>query len=263
MNRTIIVGMMSAFAILMFETFPVDNTINNAITMITFANAGSSSITTKISSSPELPQLSPPPPLRIEAMKSSYHIVELYGMRDSHNIAVRIGSIDNVSVIYYNNRHRSSSIAIRDSNNDSKKKIYRISTRDVMSAISDGNALSIFKAIAVAENNKNNTRILMTKSKLSYRQYYLSREKLMHAGLIRRISSNYSLTSFGRIVFSKLEKLELAINCYLELKIVDSFMTSVDNKELSIQEYHMLIDKLISDREIKDILLSDSKDEPN
>jgi predicted transcriptional regulator len=257
MNKMIVVGLLSSLAILIFEVLPVDDTVNNIITIAVPNADDSTTTTTKISSSP-LPQLSPP---RIEAMKSPYDIIVLYGMRDSHNIAVRVGSTSNVSVIYYNNRRMNNTTDTSGSSNNSKKKFHMVSTAAIISAISNEKALSLFKAIA-HENNKNDTRILMTKSRLSYMQYYLNIEKLMHAGLIRRIKGgNYSLTTFGRVVFSTLTRFDLAIKCYWELKAVDSIITSAEINELSIQECHMMIDKMIHDQEIKAMLLSDNKDE--
>jgi hypothetical protein len=232
----IVVGLLSSLAILIFEVLPVDNMVNNTIAVV---NAGGGITTTKISSSP-------------------YDLIILYGIIDSHNIAVRVGSISNVSVIYDNNRRSYNSIVTSGSSN---KKKYHISTASVISAISNEIALSLFKAIAQENNNNKNTCILMTKSRLSHMQYYLNIEKLMHAGLIRRINSgNYSPTTFGRVVFSTLTRAESATKCYWELVAVDSITTSAERNELSRQECHMMIDMLIHHQEIKAMLLSDSKD---
>jgi hypothetical protein len=227
----IVVGLLSSVAILIFEVFPVDNTVNHLLSQLS--------------------------PLRIEATKSPYDLIVLYGMIDSHNIAVRVGSISNVPVIYDNNKCRYNTIDTSGSTNNSKKK-FHISTASIISAISNEKALSLFKAIA-HENNNKNTCILMTKSRLSHMQYYLNIEKLMRAGLIRRIKGgNYSLTTFGRVVFSTLARAELATKCYWQLMAVDSIITSAGRNELSIQECHMMIDMLIHDQEIKATLLSDN-----
>jgi hypothetical protein len=135
-----------------------------------------------------------------------------------------------------------------------------LSIVDILSCICDQRALSIFKSIALSENN--DTDILITKLGLSRRQYYLGMEKLMNADLVERNSGKYHLTSFGRIVFSievKVEtEIETAIKHYWELKALDSItmkMSAQDN-ELFPQQRQKIIDELIDSNEIKDILLS-------
>jgi predicted transcriptional regulator len=130
-----------------------------------------------------------------------------------------------------------------------------ISVADTISAISEEKALSLFQAVALSEND--NTNVLITKLRLNSRQRYSRIEKLMHVGLIRRINGKYSLTSFGRIVFSILIKVENAIKYYWKLKAIDSILLSSDRKELPPHEYQMIIYKLIDNHEIKAILVSD------
>jgi hypothetical protein len=81
-------------------------------------------------------------------------------------------------------------------------------------------------------------------------------KRLSDAGLIIRISGRYSLTSLGKIVFTMYRKIENAINNHhWKLKAVDSIITSPDAEELSREEMHNVITKLIDDREMKAILL--------
>jgi predicted transcriptional regulator len=47
-------------------------------------------------------------------------------------------------------------------------------------------------------------------------------EKLMHAGLVKRIGGKYMLTSLGKITFSMLTTIEIAIKYYWKLKAIDS-----------------------------------------
>ncbi|MFL6344876.1 MAG: hypothetical protein ACJ71A_05470, partial [Nitrososphaeraceae archaeon] len=72
-----------------------------------------------------------------------------------------------------------------------------ISVVGTISAISDDKALSLFKAVALSENDCSN--ILITKLRLTRRQYYSIMSRLMHADLVRRISGKYSLTSLGKV----------------------------------------------------------------
>jgi predicted transcriptional regulator len=73
-----------------------------------------------------------------------------------------------------------------------------VSAAHTLHAISDEKALSLFKTIAVS---KSNTDILMTKLKLTRKQYYSRMKMLVDVGLVKRGSGKYYLTSFGRIAY--------------------------------------------------------------
>jgi hypothetical protein len=130
-----------------------------------------------------------------------------------------------------------------------------ISTAGIISAISDDKALSLFKAIALSENDCSS--VLITKLRLSRRQYYLSIEKLTCAALVRRISGKYSLTSLGKVIFYSYVKIETAIKYYWKLKAVDSILMSA-NVELPAEECRRIIDNLIDNNEIKAVLISNN-----
>ena len=130
-----------------------------------------------------------------------------------------------------------------------------ISTAGIISAISDDEALSLFKAIALSENDCSS--ILITKLRLSRRQYYSSMEKLMNAALVRRINGKYSLTSLGKVIFYSYEKIETAIKYHWKLKTVDSILMSA-NVELPAEECRRIIDNLIDNNEIKAVLISNN-----
>ena len=132
-----------------------------------------------------------------------------------------------------------------------------ISVASIISAISEDKALSLFKVVALSENYS--TRTLITKLRLTSRQYYSIMIRLMRAGLVKRISGKYSLTSFGKIIFTMLVEIETAIIKYhWKLKVVDSIIWSA-NTELSVQECQRIIDSLIDNQEIKAILVLNSK----
>ena len=130
-----------------------------------------------------------------------------------------------------------------------------VSTSSVISAISDDKALSLFKAVALSENDYSN--LLISKLKLSRRQYYSTMEGLMDADLVRRISGRYSLTSLGKIMFNSYLKMETAVKYYWKLKAIDSILTSAIS-ELPTQECTRIIDNIIANDEIKTILNSNT-----
>jgi hypothetical protein len=133
-----------------------------------------------------------------------------------------------------------------------------LSFTDVLSSICDEKALSIFKAVALSENDY--TSILITKLKLTRKQYYSNMERLIEVHIVRRINGKYSLTSFGKVIFSMLLKIETAIKFYWKFKAIDTvMMASAGNNELPIEECDRIIDSLIDNQEIKDILVSNKK----
>jgi hypothetical protein len=125
---------------------------------------------------------------------------------------------------------------------------------NVISAISNDKALSLFKTITLSENYDTNTLIAL--SKLHRKQFYSIMKKLMDVNLVRRIGGIYRLTSFGKVVFEAQARVEIAIKNYWKLKALDSVITSAGKTGLSVQERQMFIDKLIDNHEIKSILLS-------
>src|SRR5215213_3870765 len=127
-----------------------------------------------------------------------------------------------------------------------------VSTASVISAISHDKALSLFKAVALSENDCSN--LLISKLRLSRRQYYSTMMELMDADLVRRISGRYSLTSLGKIMFNSYLKIETATKYYWKLKAIDSILTSAIS-ELPVQECTRIIDN----DEIKAILNSDAE----
>ena len=128
-----------------------------------------------------------------------------------------------------------------------------VSIASVISAVSDDKAISLFKAVALSENDCSN--ILISKLKLSRRQYYSTMMRLMHANLVQRIGGRYRLTSLGRIIYNTYLKMETAVKYYWKLKAIDSILVSA-NKEFPIEECRRIIDNMIDNDEIKAILNS-------
>ena len=128
-----------------------------------------------------------------------------------------------------------------------------ICAASAISAISTDKALLLFKAVAFSQ--KNDTSILITKLELSRRQFYSMMKKLIDTGLVRRTRGKYQLTSFGKVVFSAQAKVEIAINNYWNLKVLDSIMMSADKIHLPTEERQAIIDKLIGNEEVKTVLI--------
>lgn len=130
-----------------------------------------------------------------------------------------------------------------------------VSKTAILAAISENKASDIFKSIASAHLN---TDILITRLKLTRKQYYSRMSSLTEAGLVKREKGRYLLTEFGKVIYSahvNLEaKIEIALNNYWKLMAIDSLEIS------SRQERRQVISALIDNQEIKSILMGE---EPN
>jgi len=122
---------------------------------------------------------------------------------------------------------------------------------NILNAISDDKALTLFKTIAF-ENNNSDT--LLNKAKLTRKQYYSRIADLIKAGLVKRRSGRYFLTAYGKIVYDAHILVENAINNYWKLKAIDS----LDSKDLSKDEYAKVVNTLIdnNNNKIKEIILT-------
>jgi len=124
---------------------------------------------------------------------------------------------------------------------------------EILKAISDSKALIIFNTIA--HSSTSTSDILITKLKITRKQYYSRLSALTKAGLLQRKSGRYSLTSLGKIIHDVQLSLEKAVSNYWNLKAIDSILMS-DNFELERQEIVKIVDTLVQDTKIKEIVLA-------
>jgi hypothetical protein len=125
---------------------------------------------------------------------------------------------------------------------------------DLLKAISDEISLELFRIVTFT---KPNTEILISKTKLTRKQYYSRMSTLIKVGLIKKINGKYTLTAFGKVIYYKaLIIMENATSSYWELKAIDSLEMSND---FPAEERNNVINSLVDNQEIKVILLSDNK----
>ena len=128
-----------------------------------------------------------------------------------------------------------------------------ISVADILKAISDKKSLELFRIVARV---KQDTDILISKTKLSRKQYYSKMSRLMKAGLIKRKNGKYTLTAFGKVIcYTVLIIMENATSSYWKLKAIDSLEMSND---IPAEERKKIIDSFIDNQEIKDVLVSNN-----
>ena len=142
-------------------------------------------------------------------------------------------------------------------NNYNVDKKQMLTSDKVLLAISDDITAHIFKIIANS-NSHPNGRVLLSKMKITRKQYYRRMESLTKAGLIKRKNGIYYLTSFGKVIHNYQLKIETALSYHWKLEALDSILVfqSSDKAKMPVEEKVNLVDKLIENREIKEIILS-------
>jgi predicted transcriptional regulator len=126
-------------------------------------------------------------------------------------------------------------------------------TRDIFNAIADEKALALFDAIAVSVDS--DSKILITKVRLSRKEYYMRISRLVKAGLASRQTGTYSLTMLGQIVYQAQLAIDHAVDISPKLKAVDMLKNSSNIPE---GERNKVINFLLSNELNKNILLQRS-----
>jgi predicted transcriptional regulator len=90
---------------------------------------------------------------------------------------------------------------------------------DVLKVLSNEESLELFGIVAATTDS--NTDIIISKIKLTRKQYYFRMSKLMKAGLIKKKNRKDSFTTFGKVVYNIQMKIENAVNNYWKLKTID------------------------------------------
>src|SRR5919204_5125568 len=121
---------------------------------------------------------------------------------------------------------------------------------ETLKAISNEKALIVLKTVALGKVDGNMVR---GKTKLTSKQYYSRMSKMTKAGIVKRKSGRYNLTTFGKVVYDAQVTIENAINNYWKLKAVDSIIEISD--EAPKEEFNKIVDILIDNHQIKDSLI--------
>jgi predicted transcriptional regulator len=119
--------------------------------------------------------------------------------------------------------------------------------------LSDDKSLALFNLAAFTLSG--DASIVMSRLGITRKQYYSRLNQLINVGLVTRKSSNYFLTSFGKVVYEFHLLIGQAIESYWKLKAIDSIESSIPD---SSEQRKNLIDTLIESSDIKNILLNQS-----
>ena len=126
---------------------------------------------------------------------------------------------------------------------------------DILRAISDDKSLLLFTAVAVS-NSESGSDILLSKLRLTRKQYYSRISELAKANLVTRRNGKYFLTSFGKIVYLYQTIIQKALHDYWKLKAIDEL--EISDGEMPNEEYNKIIDILIDNEKMKEGLIHKS-----
>ena len=138
-------------------------------------------------------------------------------------------------------------------NNNSKSLTKSVSRSNILKSVSHEHAFTLLRTIALA-SGVNDSDIIITKSRLTRRQYYSRLADFMRVGLVKRKNSQYFLTTLGRIVYNNQLILESTLANYWKLKAIDSIELA---SEISTEERQRFIDSLIDDNYIKQVITNE------
>jgi predicted transcriptional regulator len=120
---------------------------------------------------------------------------------------------------------------------------------EIFQALSDD---ASFNIIDIVINSAQTVEELKEKLNISSKRCYDRITKLRGIGLIKRKGLNYSITSFGRIMYEAQLKIAKAAQNISKLKMIDA----AANIDLAPDDYRRLIDALIGDNEIKNFIIA-------
>ncbi len=119
-----------------------------------------------------------------------------------------------------------------------------------LKALSDDKTLILFEMVAHQELHPYS---VMTKLRLSKRQYYSRMFSMLAAGLIRRKNGMYSVTSFGKVVYKAKTLIGKGVSNQWKLSAIDSI--EMDSTALLQEEIDKLMKLLIDNDEIREIIV--------
>ena|SRR5215469_2722728 len=125
-----------------------------------------------------------------------------------------------------------------------------LSTVTILDAICDKKGSEIFKSVASSERD---TDFLITKLKLTRKQYYTRMSRLTKAGLVKRHNGRYLLTEFGKVIYFAYADLEAMIE-----KTIDNYwkLKAIDALDISSKEQrNNIVSALVDNQEIRSILM--------
>ena len=121
-----------------------------------------------------------------------------------------------------------------------------LSLENILRVLSVDKSLALFETLAVGSSS---SEVLRSRLDLTRKQYYSRMSALLKAGMIKRRSGSYSLSSFGTIVYDALVIIGKALENYWKLAAIDAVQHLPDIGR------NKIIEILIDNPKIKESLL--------
>jgi hypothetical protein len=133
------------------------------------------------------------------------------------------------------------------------KKIESECFKEFMKLIMDDKSRQVFGTIFLM--NGESSDVLIGQLKFTKKQFYSRMTRLVKARLIKRHKGKYFLTSYGTVIYDAHRLLEIAVKNYWKLRSVD-LIELAGKGSMSKEEHIKIIDQLITNQQIKQILIS-------
>jgi DNA-binding HxlR family transcriptional regulator len=125
-----------------------------------------------------------------------------------------------------------------------------------MKALSDVKSLVLFETVAASSPSGLRSDELNRNLRLTPKQLYSRISPLTNAGLVKKRSGRYFLTSYGRIIRSSLDIMNKASLYYTKLAAIDAIEASNINNTFPEEERKNIVQILVQNKQVRDILLN-------
>ena len=125
-----------------------------------------------------------------------------------------------------------------------------------MKALSDVKSLVLFETVAASSPSGLRSDDLNRNLRLTPKKLYSRISSLTNAGLVKKQSGRYFLTSYGRIIRSSLDIMNKASLYYTKLAAIDTIEASNVNNTFPEEERKNIVQILVQNKQVRDILLN-------
>jgi DNA-binding HxlR family transcriptional regulator len=125
-----------------------------------------------------------------------------------------------------------------------------------MKALSDVKSLVLFETVSASFPQGFRSNDLNRYLQLTSKQLYSRISLLVNAGLLKKRSGRYFLTSYGRVIRASLNIMNSASLNYHELVAIDAIEASNVNDAFPEEERKNIVRTLIQNKQVRNILLN-------
>ena len=127
---------------------------------------------------------------------------------------------------------------------------------NAMKALSNIRSLVLFETVAASYPPGLRSNDLNQNLQLTSKQLYSRISSLVDAGLVKKRSGRYFLTSYGRVIHASLNIMNKASLNYHKLVAIDAIEASNVNSSFPEEERKNIVQILIQNKQVRDFLLN-------